>query len=119
MSWLGAAWQAWTVGQQTTHAVAAAKAVLAAEGSPVAALEAFAAETGSALDDAAVAELRVALQQATVYLELGVRVALALSTALADPQVAKMLTNAIRTVGDGGYRLAMWQTRLNGWLKEA
>ena len=119
MGLLGTIWRVWEVGQDATDAVQAARVVLEAGGSPMAALEAFSAQTDTGLDDAAVAELRTVLVQVVAALEIGVRVALALSTALADPRVARALTAGVRVAGDAGYRLIGWRATLARWMQTA
>ena len=79
MSILGSLWAGYQAAQEARGAVEAGQAVLASGGSVRACLEAFAAATGSKLDDAALAELVAASSKALVMLGAGVSTAVAVA----------------------------------------
>ena len=117
MNFFGAALKAWDAAQEAKGAVQAARQALEAGRGPLGALRAFAAETGTTLDDAAVAELEAGLRTAVQGLELVVSAVATVARVLADPQTRKAVDTAIGALVDNGYRASMARITVQAWLR--
>lgn len=106
------------VREEVTHGLAAARSVLAADGSPLLALEAFAHETGTPLDDAALAELRVGLRRLLVLLDRGTTAAASLAEALGDPRLHQALEGTIGALVDGAFKAGQCRHQIRRWLAD-
>lgn len=106
------------VAQEGTAGVQAARAVLEAGGSPLAAFDAFAAATGTTLDDQAAAEVRAFLVLALQRSDDVLGVLLWVSEHLSDPQVKAQLDTAVRTLGDLGFHLVGLRSTVRQWLAD-
>lgn len=101
------------VAEQLPHAVEAARLAWDAGKGPVGALRAMAVETDGALDDQAVAQLEVWVQQALTGCDLACRAGVALSAR--EPQVRAAIDTTLAAAFGLAYRAAAWRNTIERW----
>lgn len=119
VSVFAAALQAYRASRQVEQATEAGLAALQAGRGPLAALDAFTQETGTAMDDTAAAELRQGVQTAIAWLTYVSVGAAFLVETVTDPKMATALEEITRQVMDAGLWAGSWKATLKSWLEEA